>query len=186
MNPCISFSILSSSFFLFLLFNFLLLILLLILPSPHPSPPRPSSPPSPPPPITNQILLGLKERDDEIVAATLHALSCLVPILGSATVMGTSKTRRSIFTDSKPKVGSFSSFFKIFSAHSKVVMAIYINFVLHVHTCRTNVELSVTCTTTLQAVTQLIYCTCGQWSVIVPTQTLALGTTCLMPSVNYV
>ena len=51
-----------------------------------------------------QVLVGLKATQDDIVAATLRTLSVLVPLVGSATVMGTSKSKKAIFTDARPKV----------------------------------------------------------------------------------
>ena len=48
------------------------------------------------------MLVGLKDSHDDIVAATLRALAELVPIIGSAVVMGTN--RKNVFTDSRPKV----------------------------------------------------------------------------------
>ena len=49
-----------------------------------------------------QLLLGLRDTDDTMVAATLRALSALVPVLGGATVVG--GMREKIFTESRPKV----------------------------------------------------------------------------------
>lgn len=49
-----------------------------------------------------QLLLGIKDVDDTIVAATLKALACLVPILGGSTVIG--GTRLKLFTNGMPKV----------------------------------------------------------------------------------
>jgi hypothetical protein len=50
----------------------------------------------------SQLLLGIKDIDDTVVAATLKALACLVPILGGSTVIG--GTRLKLFTNGMPKV----------------------------------------------------------------------------------
>ena len=49
-----------------------------------------------------QVLLGLKDTRDDLVAATLHALADLVPLVGASIVMGTDG--KSIFSDTRPKV----------------------------------------------------------------------------------
>ena len=51
--------------------------------------------------ILPEVLVGLQEKDDELVASTLRALAILVTLLGSDVVMGT--TRSSVFSDSRPK-----------------------------------------------------------------------------------
>lgn len=50
--------------------------------------------------VLPQLLLGIKDTDDELVAATLRALAELVPLLGASTVIG--RNRRQIFTDGRP------------------------------------------------------------------------------------
>lgn len=50
--------------------------------------------------ILPQLLLGIKDTNDEIVAATLRCLADLIPILGSSIVVG--KNRGRIFADGKP------------------------------------------------------------------------------------
>ena len=54
--------------------------------------------------VLPQVLIGLQETDDDLVAATLQGLSKMVPILGADVVMGT--TRRSIFVNTRPKTPS--------------------------------------------------------------------------------
>jgi SCY1-like protein 3 len=51
--------------------------------------------------ILPEILIGLREEDDHLVAGTLRALATLVILLGSDVVMGTS--RSSVFSDSLPR-----------------------------------------------------------------------------------
>lgn len=51
--------------------------------------------------ILPELLLGIKDTDDTVVAATLKALACLVPILGGSTVIG--GTRLKLFTNGMPK-----------------------------------------------------------------------------------
>lgn len=50
--------------------------------------------------ILPQLLLGIKDTNDEIVAATLRCLADLIPILGSSVVIG--RNRGKIFADGKP------------------------------------------------------------------------------------
>lgn len=47
-----------------------------------------------------QLLLGIKDTDDNLVAATLICLSELVPILGADTVIGVKRSK--LFTDGRP------------------------------------------------------------------------------------
>lgn len=48
-----------------------------------------------------QLLLGIKDTDDNLVASTLICLSELVPILGADTVVGGKRSK--LFTDGRPK-----------------------------------------------------------------------------------
>ena len=51
-----------------------------------------------------QIVLGLRDADDELVAASLHCLGDLVSLIGADTVIGQGRMR--IFSMGKPKVGT--------------------------------------------------------------------------------
>ncbi|CAH4015686.1 unnamed protein product [Pieris brassicae] len=50
--------------------------------------------------ILPELLLGIKDTDDDLVSATLMCLSELVPILGADTVVGGKRTK--LFTDGRP------------------------------------------------------------------------------------
>lgn len=52
--------------------------------------------------VLPEVLVGLKDSNDDLVQATLHALGDLVPILGGAIVTGASQ--KQIFSDAKPRV----------------------------------------------------------------------------------
>lgn len=49
-----------------------------------------------------QMLIGLRETDDRIVAATFSALAVMVPILGADVVVG--GERKKLFIEGRPKV----------------------------------------------------------------------------------
>lgn len=49
-----------------------------------------------------QMLIGLRETDDRIVAATFSALSIMVPVLGANIVVG--GERKKYFIEGRPKV----------------------------------------------------------------------------------
>lgn len=51
--------------------------------------------------ILPELLVGIKDTNDTVVASTLRALAFLVPILGAATVIGGKRAR--LFTDGRPK-----------------------------------------------------------------------------------
>uniref|UniRef100_A0A0C9PIX5 Scyl3 protein n=1 Tax=Fopius arisanus TaxID=64838 RepID=A0A0C9PIX5_9HYME len=50
--------------------------------------------------ILPELLVGIKDHDDQLVSVTLRALADLVPILGAATVIG--GKRGKLFTDGRP------------------------------------------------------------------------------------
>lgn len=50
--------------------------------------------------ILPQLLLGIKDTNDQLVAATLRCLADLVPVLGSSTVIGRNRGR--LFADGRP------------------------------------------------------------------------------------
>ena len=49
-----------------------------------------------------QILLGLRDTDDQLVALSLHAVADLVPIMGGEVVIGAHRSK--IFSQNTPKV----------------------------------------------------------------------------------
>lgn len=51
--------------------------------------------------VLPELLLGIKDTDDQLVAATLRSLADLVPVLGAETVIG--RNRGQIFVDGRPK-----------------------------------------------------------------------------------
>lgn len=52
--------------------------------------------------ILPKVLLGLKDTNDVLVAASLRALADMVPILGGSVVVGINQSK--LFTDALPKV----------------------------------------------------------------------------------
>lgn len=50
--------------------------------------------------VLPQLLLGIRDNNDQMVASTLRALADLVPLLGASTVIG--MNRRKIFSDGSP------------------------------------------------------------------------------------
>lgn len=61
-----------------------------------------------------QMLIGLRETDDRIVAATFSALAVMVPILGANVVVG--GERRKHFIEGRPKVHTCFTCFTAFAA----------------------------------------------------------------------
>ncbi|XP_017771213.1 PREDICTED: protein-associating with the carboxyl-terminal domain of ezrin [Nicrophorus vespilloides] len=57
--------------------------------------------------ILPELLVGIKDTNDHLVAVTLRSLADLVPILGSATVIGGNRAR--LFNDGRPMVASSKS-----------------------------------------------------------------------------
>ncbi|XP_046742704.1 protein-associating with the carboxyl-terminal domain of ezrin [Diprion similis] len=51
--------------------------------------------------VLPELLVGIKDTDDHLVSTTLRALADLIPLLGSATVIG--GNRGKLFTDGRPK-----------------------------------------------------------------------------------
>ena len=51
--------------------------------------------------VLPELLVGIKDNDDNLVSTTLRALADLIPILGAATVIGGSRGK--LFTDGRPK-----------------------------------------------------------------------------------
>ncbi|XP_034249177.1 protein-associating with the carboxyl-terminal domain of ezrin [Thrips palmi] len=56
--------------------------------------------------VLPELLVGIKDTSDTIVASTLRALALLVPILGAATVIGGKRAK--LFTDGRPKQHGFA------------------------------------------------------------------------------
>ncbi|KAF6211932.1 hypothetical protein GE061_012449 [Apolygus lucorum] len=56
--------------------------------------------------IIPELLVGVMDLNDELVAATLRALADLVPLLGAATVIGGKRAKH--FSDGRPKVNPVS------------------------------------------------------------------------------
>jgi len=50
--------------------------------------------------INFQLLVGVKDENDELVSATLHALAILVSVLGGGAVVGGNRAR--LFSDGRP------------------------------------------------------------------------------------
>jgi len=49
-----------------------------------------------------QLLVGIKDTNEQLVSATLRALADLIPVLGAAAVIGGKRAK--LFTDGRPKV----------------------------------------------------------------------------------
>ena len=71
--------------------------------------------------ILPQLLLGMKDTSDDLVAATLKALADLVPILGAKTVVG--RNRRKIFADGRPNEVKLRALSLIDSLFSKLSLS---------------------------------------------------------------
>lgn len=66
--------------------------------------------------ILPELLIGLKEKNDELVSLTFSCLAIMVKLLGHETVVGKSKTKKeskSYFTENLPKVRFYLSIFRI-------------------------------------------------------------------------
>lgn len=57
--------------------------------------------------VLPELLVGIKDTSDTVVASTLRALALLVPILGAATVIGGKRAK--LFTDGRPKQHGFAA-----------------------------------------------------------------------------
>jgi SCY1-like protein 3 len=49
-----------------------------------------------------QLLVGIKDTNEQLVSVTLRALADLIPVLGAAAVIGGKRAK--LFTDGRPKV----------------------------------------------------------------------------------
>lgn len=49
-----------------------------------------------------QLLVGIKDTNEQLVSVTLRALADLIPVLGAAVVIGGKRAK--LFTDGRPKV----------------------------------------------------------------------------------
>ena len=52
-----------------------------------------------------QLLVGIKDTNEQLVSVTLRALADLVPVLGAAAVVGGKRAK--LFTDGRPKVHTY-------------------------------------------------------------------------------
>lgn len=75
--------------------------------------------------ILPELLVGIKDNDDILVASTLRALADLVPVLGAATVIG--GKRGKLFTDGRPKVTFSSKIYKKIEINSKMIFLVEAN-----------------------------------------------------------
>lgn len=73
-----------------------------------------------------QLLLGIKDTNDVLVAATLRALAELVPLLGAATVIG--RNRAPIFADGRPQAARQMSHGGGGNQNSRVRTYLFYNF----------------------------------------------------------